>query len=135
MADCRCSGFVGWSRFFSDLFPNAFPSNQEMKFPVAVYSLLVLAMVLAWAAGNDLDALKATIQSLCTANKNGAFGTCCVDNNDGQEITEIRGLPSCFGTVQTATSFDEISALFVSGAACSFSMDLGIVLVTSKAKD
>ena len=82
-----------------------------MKLAFSLSSFLVLATVLACAAADDLATLKATLLSLCNANGNGAFGTCCLANNNGQDITAIKNLPSCFG--ETTAIGGLIQKLFV----------------------
>ena len=90
-----------------------------MKFSFSISSFLALAMVLACATADDLAALKTTLQKLCNANENGAYGSCCASNNDGQDIASISGLSGCFGTV-TASSSAIITKLFVPSSACTF---------------
>ena len=89
-----------------------------MKLFLLISSFLALAMVLACAAADDLVALKTTLQSLCDANKDGAYGSCCGSNNDGQDITAISDLPNCFGTVKTSAG--TIMTLFVPTSMYSF---------------
>ena len=82
-----------------------------MKFPASFF--LLLAAVLVCAAGDDLAALKATLQSLCNANTEGTYGSCCRVNNNGQSITSVRGIPICFGSTYV-TSGSVVQYLFVS---------------------
>ena len=65
------------------------------------FSFLALAAVLTCATGGEVDALKGTLQKLCHANKDGAYGSCCASNNNGQNIKTIVELPSCFGGATT----------------------------------
>ena len=83
-----------------------------MRLCLTVSSFLAIATILCCAAADDLNALKDTLQKLCDANKNGEFGYCCTKNNNGQDITDIDALPSCFGRV-SATS-GTIQYLFAS---------------------
>ena len=89
-----------------------------MKLSLLMSSSLVLAAVLACAAADDLTALKTTLQSLCDANKGGIYGTCCAANNNGQDITSISALSSCFGAV--TTNSDAITKLFAPTSMRSF---------------
>ena len=73
-----------------------------MRHTLFISSFLVITAALICAAADDLAALKATLQKLCDANEDGAYGSCCASNNDGQDITSIKGLPDCFGTVTTS---------------------------------
>ena len=82
-----------------------------MKLSLAISSFLALSAVLVCAAGDDLAALKTTLQILCDANTQGAFGTCCSNNNKGQDITAVDELPHCFGSTETAGGF--IQEMFV----------------------
>ena len=105
-----------------------------MKLPLPLSSFLVIAAALAYAAAaDDLAALKATLQALCGVNNAGTFGTCCDDNNDGQNIQEISALPSCFGSVSTTES-GAIQRLFVSNVARSFGCVLKIIPAPSIAR-
>ena len=92
-----------------------------MKFSHYIPSLLVLATLLACAATEDLDldALKDTLLKLCNANTMGKFGSCCRASSNGQDITTVGSLPSCFGSAQ-ATPSGAITKLFVSIAIHSF---------------
>ena len=84
-----------------------------MRFSLLAASFLLLATVLACVAGDDLGALKKTLNKLCEANKDGAYGSCCGANNNGQSITTLTNIPSCFGTPSTTNS-NGIKILFVS---------------------
>ena len=87
-----------------------------MKLSLSLTSLLVLAAVLVCVVGDDIDAFKATLLSLCDANMDGVFGDCCRSNNNGQDIAEIRDLPDCFGTVVSHDGF--VYDLFASNTMC-----------------
>ena len=84
-----------------------------MKFSLYIFSFLVLAAVLACAAGDDLSALKTMLRKMCEANTAGAFRACCNSNNNGQDIKTVRSLPSCFGTA-SVNSYESIKTLFAS---------------------
>ena len=88
-----------------------------MPLSLHIPTFLALVAVLACAAGDDLVAFKATLQKLCEANKDGAYGTCCSKNNDGQNIASISALPTCLGS--TYVSNNLVQRLFVSNTACS----------------
>ena len=75
-----------------------------MKRLLSLSPLLLLAAVLACAAADDLEALKATLLKLCGANTEGMFGSCCRAKNNGQDITAISSLSSCFGSTEMADS-------------------------------
>ena len=89
-----------------------------MKLSLLISSFLVLAAVLTCTAANDLAALKTTLQKLCDANKNRLYRSCCTSNNNGQDITSISSLPSCFGSL--TASGDTITKLFVPNSMCPF---------------
>ena len=84
-----------------------------MKLFPTISSFLVLAAVLACAAADDLTVLKTTLQKLCDANKGGTYGSCCASYNNGQDITEIKSMPRCFGST-FSSSGTTIQKLFVS---------------------
>ena len=107
-----------------------------MKLSLTISSLLALATILACAAGqdNDLQALKDTLQALCTANKERAFGACCSYNNNGQDITTCGSIPSCFGMTSTAPN-GAILSLFASNAARSLSNELESHNASCQARD
>ena len=86
-----------------------------MPLSLPISSFLALVTVLACAAGDDLAALKETLQKLCDANKAGAYGTCCSENNDGQDIASIGALPTCLGSTYVYNNF--VQMLFVSSMA------------------
>ena len=77
-----------------------------MKLSLVATSLLALTTVLVSAAIQDIDVsvLKAAVQKLCAANEGGVFGTCCRENNNGEDIASVYGLPSCFGSIKTTTA-------------------------------
>ena len=86
-----------------------------MRLSFASSSLLLLATVLACAAADDLAVLKTTLQKLCDANEDGKFGSCCRASNNGQDITAVKGIPTCFGST-TITAGSVVQKLFVSHA-------------------
>ena len=88
-----------------------------MKLSLLISSFLILAAVLTCAAADDLVALKATLQKLCSANQHGTYGACCAVNNNGQDISSIDGLSKCFGAV--TASANTITKLFVPSSMCS----------------
>ena len=98
-----------------------------MKLTLALFFFVFLATVLARVAADDLAALKETLQKLCAANTERAFGTCCASNNNGQDITAIGILPSCFGSVATTSGY--IDKLFASNVMRSFRTNLEIISV------
>ena len=68
-----------------------------MKISIALVFAAVLTLIGA-AQDTQLNALKDTLFSLCSANKDGKFGACCIASNNGQDITKLTSIPSCFGT-------------------------------------
>ena len=96
-----------------------------MRSSLVVSSFLLLATVLVCAAGDDLDALKATFLKLCTANTEGKFGACCLANNNWQDITAINGTSVCLDVIVTASTSGAIQKLFVVNVICFLGMMWG----------
>ena len=94
-----------------------------MKGFLSASSLLLLAAVLTCAAGDDLAALKDTLLNLCAKNGVGKFASCCLSSNNGQDITSVGSVPSCFGSV-TVTG-DTVTELFVSHGTAISSNEFG----------
>ena len=86
-----------------------------MKLSHTLSPFLVLAAVLACAAADELAALKIVLLNLCTVNTAGTFGDCCVASNNGQDLTAVNALPTCFGSVAVTTD-GNIQKLFASNA-------------------
>ena len=102
-----------------------------MTFFPNISSFLLLSIVLACAAADDLGALKATLKKLCDANKEGPFASCCNSNNNGQDITSVSGLPSCLGSID-APSSGIIQQLFVYNVVRFICTSLGNILHHTK---
>ena len=89
-----------------------------MTLSLLISSFLVLAAVLTCATADDLVALKATLQKLCYANKNGIYAACCTANNNGRDVKAINAIPACFGLATTTGGI--ITRLFVPTSMCSW---------------
>ena len=117
------------------LFSLFFLPRQEMRLPLVACSFLVLAAVLTCATGDDIAALKETLLKMCYANKKGTFASCCLASNNGQDITSVSSVPTCFGSLSAAEATGTIQRLFVSSAAHSFGMNLRSFPALSKARN
>ena len=85
------------------------PFITSSKVPVIMIVLMLAVAVNV--LGDDTQALRDTLSSLCSLNKEGWFGSCCV-NYDISSVT-LASVPGCFISSLSSTS-GSITFLFVS---------------------
>ena len=65
-------------------------------------------------SGDDTQALRDTISSLCSLNSVGEFASCCGSYNNGASITlEDSAVRNCFISSLTSTTGSIVTLLFV----------------------
>ena len=71
-------------------------------------------LMMVFVEGDDTQALRQTISSLCSLNSVGKFASCCVSYDNGASLTlaysTARG---CFITDLTSTAGSVLTSLFV----------------------
>ena len=92
---------------------HTFPNTQEMKLSLSISSFLVLAAVLACAAGDDLSGLGDVLEAMCRGNEWEKYYDCCKAHEKWLDnMTD--DVPACFGSVTVING--TIQKLFVSNA-------------------
>ena len=90
---------------------HTFPNTQEMKLSLSISSFLVLAAVLACAAGDDLSGLGDVLEAMCRGNEWEKYYDCCKAHEKWLDnMTD--DVPACFGSVTVING--TIQKLFVS---------------------
>ena len=80
---------------------------------LVIMGVIVLLMMIV-VEGDDTQALRNTISSLCSLNKVGQFASCCKDNDNGAFITLAnRNTWICFITAFSSTTGSSLTYLFV----------------------
>ena len=75
---------------------------------------LVIVLMMIVVEGDDTQALRNTISSLCSLNSVGKFHDCCVSYDNGAPITLASSTArSCFISGLTSTSGSVLTSLFV----------------------
>ena len=83
-----------------------------MKSISMIMGVIVLMMIVV--CGDDTQALRDTISSLCSLNKVGQFASCCKSYDNGASITlEKSPIRSCFIYTFTSTEGSVLTSLFV----------------------
>ena len=73
-----------------------------------------MLMMMIVVSGDDTQALRDTISSLCSLNKVGKFASCCGSYDNGVSITLEEGTArDCFISSLESTSGSVLSSLFV----------------------
>ena len=76
--------------------------------------MIMGVIVLIAVSGDDTQALRDTISSLCSLNRVGWFASCCKSYNNGASITlEYSTVRSCFISGLGSTTGSVLSSLFV----------------------
>ena len=82
-----------------------------LSIPV-IMGVIVLMMIVV--SGDDTQALRDTISSLCSLNKVGEFASCCGSYNNGASITlEDSQTRYCFVSTLASTTGSVLTSLFV----------------------
>ena len=77
-----------------------------------IMGVIVLMMIVV--CGNDTQALRDTISSLCSLNKVGQFASCCGSYDNGASITlEDTPARSCFFSRLASATGSVLTELFV----------------------
>ena len=80
--------------------------------PVIIVGVIVLMMIVV--SGDDTQALRDTISSLCSLNKVGKFASCCGSYDNGASITlEYSSARDCFISSLGSTTGSVLTGLFV----------------------
>ena len=73
-----------------------------------------MLMMVVVVSGDDTQALRDTISSLCSLNKVGQFASCCGSYENGSSITlEDSAARSCFIYYLESTTGSVLTSLFV----------------------
>ena len=73
-----------------------------------------MLMMSAVVSGDDTQALRDTVSSLCSLNKVGEFASCCASYDNGASLTlETSEARSCFISGLASTTGSIVSSLFV----------------------
>ena len=86
------------------------PFITNTKVPV-IMMMLMLAVVMS-VLGDDTQALRDTLSSLCSLNKKGQFCSCCGSYDISSVTLDSSGVRDCFITSLSSTS-GSITGLFV----------------------
>ena len=79
---------------------------------LTIMGVIVLMMIVV--SGDDTQALRDTISSLCSLNSVGQFASCCVSYDNGASLTlEDSTARSCFISGLTSTTGSVLTSLFV----------------------
>ena len=79
-----------------------------------ISSLFIVLLMMIVVSGDDTQALRDTISSLCSLNKVGYFAKCCANYSSGASITlEDSPARSCFIAGLTSTTGSVLTSLFV----------------------
>ena len=77
-----------------------------------IMGVIVLMMIVV--EGDDTQALRDTISSLCSLNSVGEFASCCVSYDNGASLTlESSPARTCFISGLTSTAGSVLTSLFV----------------------
>ena len=82
---------------------------NDTKFPLMLVMLVVLMCVL----GDDTQAFQDTLSSLCSLNKEGKFGSCCVSYDINSVTLAYSAARNCFISSLSFTRGSILNSLFV----------------------
>ena len=94
--------------FFFFFFQTFLTVQMHRKLPVFFLLLFVL-----FVSSDETYALRRTLQMLCKVNKEGSFGKCCRDYDNGR-FEVLQGVHSCFSDRLVVNNDDSIYYMFVS---------------------
>ena len=111
-----------FSFFSSTLFltstPPHPPSTQNLLYLSLMMSILmimgVIVLMMVVVEGDDTQALRDTISSLCSLNSVGKFASCCVSYDNGASLTLASSTArACFLSGLASTTGSVLTYLFV----------------------
>ena len=113
------SPFFSFSPCFLSPHP---PSTQNLLYLTLMMSILVImgviVLMMIVVEGDDTQALRDTISSLCSLNSVGKFASCCVSYDNGASLTLASSTArNCFISGLGSTRGSVLTSLFV---ICSF---------------
>ena len=97
---------------FHTLLPQAvfYPS---LMFPIPIILPVIVLMMVVVVSGDDTQAFRDTLSSLCSLNKAGKFSTCCASHDINSLTLEYSPARNCFILSLSSSSGSVLNSLFV----------------------
>ena len=74
-------------------------------------SFLLFLFFVLFVSSDETYALRRTLQKLCSANKEGTFGKCCRDYDNGR-FEVLQGIHNCFSDRLVVNNDDSLNYMF-----------------------